>query len=76
MRALVGIKGDRVHHSEPAWIVTAFFNVIGPGNGVLYHKISIVVDAITGKYQYAYVSDPDGAQMRALQRQRKPSTVK
>lgn len=64
VHTLVSIAGDTHRQNERAWIVTANYDIVSPGNGLLYHKVCIVVDAVTGQYQYAYVVDPDQAQLR------------
>lgn len=57
--AIVTLVGSRNHQHEAAWVITANYNVRGPANGVLYRKVCIVVNASTGRYEYAYAVDPD-----------------
>jgi hypothetical protein len=57
--ALVTLRGNREHQSEKVWIITANYDIRGPGNGVLYHKVCIVVSGTTGQYEYAYAADPE-----------------
>lgn len=59
--ATASLDSDPRHQNEPVWIVTT--DVPTRGFSLLtfntvYEKFCVVVDATTGKYQYAYVADP------------------
>jgi hypothetical protein len=61
VRALVSIRGDLSHQSIKAWVVTANIDTWGQGPATwntVYHKLSIVIDASTHAYAFAYTSDP------------------
>lgn len=49
---------DPTKQKQQVEIVTADQDFQGP-NGVLYHRLCVVVDAHTGAYLYAYTAEPD-----------------
>ncbi len=46
--------------NKKAWMVTADIDDVseGPGLGIVYHKRTVVVDAITGTVLFSYATDP------------------
>ncbi len=60
VRAVISLKGDRVHHDLKAWLVVARLTTFcpAPGCNTMYSKMVIVVDARTGRATFSYPADP------------------
>lgn len=60
VRAVISLKGDRLHHDLKAWLVVARLTTFcpAPGCNTMYSKMVIVVDARTGKAVFSYPADP------------------
>lgn len=60
VRALVNVPGDRLKHNIRAWVVTADLPILDTvlGHKVLYQTLSVVINADTGRYEFAYAGDP------------------
>lgn len=61
VRAVASIEGSPVHHLERVWIVPVDIDTWGRGADIrdtVFHKTCIVIDATTGRYEYAYQADP------------------
>lgn len=46
------------YQDRKVWITTFDVTIPAPVNGIVYHKLSVVVDALTGRYLFAYSGDP------------------
>ncbi len=59
VRAVVGIEGDAVHHDVKAWLVIADREMpnFAPGSTITYHKIVVVVSAVTGRVAFSYPTE-------------------
>lgn len=68
VRALISIKGDVLHQREKVWIVPVNFDWPMPGTGLIFHKLLVVINGRTGRYEYAYTAAPDQAQLSVLKR--------
>jgi hypothetical protein len=58
--AIASIVGDPKHHNEAVWIVTAdrTYHLLAPGRtNLATHKLCIVINGLTGQYEYAYTAD-------------------
>lgn len=64
VKASITIAGDQRHRNERSWIVivnrTTPSFAPGTQNGA-FRKLCIVVDAVTGQYEYAYTADLEGS---------------
>jgi len=60
VRAVISLRGDRLHHDLKAWLVVAHLTTFcpAPGCNTMYSKMVIVVDARTGKAIFSYPADP------------------
>lgn len=59
--------GFASHSGEPAWVVVADYSTPTPVGIGSWNQLCIVVDAVTGAYQYAYPTDlSTGAQAAAV----------
>lgn len=61
VRGVVSLRGDSRHQGIRAWIVVADVDVPGFGPNtrkLVYHKVCIVIDAVSGKFKFAYATDP------------------
>lgn len=61
--ALVNVPEDPLKRNIKAWIVTADLRVIWSleGHPILYHTFSVVVNAVTGRYEFGYLGSPGPA---------------
>lgn len=60
VRAKISLRGSEVHRDQKVYIVTADAVThwpIGQGQTRSYSKLCIVVDATTGRYEFAYPAD-------------------
>jgi hypothetical protein len=60
VRATVSMSGSSLYGGLKAWVVTADVDFHAPWGDGMFHKLSIVVDATTGKYVSAFTSDEAG----------------
>ena len=60
VRATVSVTGIPGHQADKAWVVTFNDPIRAPGNGKLYQKLSVAVDATDGQVLYALSVDPAG----------------
>jgi methionine-rich copper-binding protein CopC len=58
VRAVLSVTGMPGHQYDKAWVVTADDPIRAPGNGLLYQKLCVAVDAVTGQVLYAFSVDP------------------
>ncbi len=60
VRAVVSIEGDVVHQDVRAWLVVADREMpnFAPGSTIMYHKIVVVVSAVTGRVVFSYPTSP------------------
>lgn len=60
VRAVVSIEGDVVHQDLKAWLVIADREMpnFAPGSTITYHKIVVVVSAVTGRVVFSYPAEP------------------
>jgi len=60
VRAVISLRGDRLHHDLKAWLVVARLTTFcpAPGCNTMYGAMVIVVDARTGKAAFSYPADP------------------
>ncbi|MGH2442393.1 MAG: hypothetical protein ACRDFX_04430 [Chloroflexota bacterium] len=61
VRALVNVKEDPLKRNLKSWIVTAdveFDHAVPGGPAIVFHTLSIVVNAITGRYEFGYFWTP------------------
>jgi hypothetical protein len=50
---------DPVHQHQRGWIIAANEDVPAPDNsGVVFQKLVMVIDGVTGRYLWAYSTDP------------------
>ncbi len=60
VRAVVSIEGDVVHQDLKAWLVIADREMpnFAPGSTITYHKVVVVVSAVTGRVIFSYPTEP------------------
>lgn len=59
--ARITVAGSRKHQAEAVWIVTADADIMGQGpatRNTVYRKLCIVINAASGRYEFAYAADP------------------
>lgn len=56
--ALLTERANPRVQNRAVWITTVTMDLPAPGGRIVYHKLSIVVDAESGQYLLAYSGDP------------------